>query len=181
MYVWVCVYLWHGILTFPWPTNLLKIFLFSTVFHTTHREGNGNPLQYSCLENPMDGGAWWATVHGVAKSRTWLSDFTSTPPKSKNKLFLMVCKHQQTRQSSSLLTPAIACPVNLTIINNGLYTLLSLPLCLIFPLKFLLYPPTNSDCLFLTHLSHHHLLKVPNAFVYEALVAETALHISLTT
>ena len=39
-------------------------------------EGNGNPLQYSCLENSMDGGAWWATVHGVAKSRTWLSDFT---------------------------------------------------------------------------------------------------------
>ena len=33
-------------------------------------EGNGNPLQYSCLENPMDGGALWATVHGVAKSRT---------------------------------------------------------------------------------------------------------------
>ena len=39
-------------------------------------EGNGNPLQYSCLENPMDGGAWWATVHGVAKSRARLSDFT---------------------------------------------------------------------------------------------------------
>ena len=39
-------------------------------------EGNGNPLQYSCLENPMEGGAWWATVHGVAKSRTQLSDFT---------------------------------------------------------------------------------------------------------
>ena len=33
-------------------------------------EGNGNPLQYSCLENPMDGGAWWATDHAVAKSRT---------------------------------------------------------------------------------------------------------------
>ena len=33
-------------------------------------EGNGNPLQYSCLENPTDGGAWWATVHGVTKSRT---------------------------------------------------------------------------------------------------------------
>ena len=33
-------------------------------------EGNGTPLQYSCLENLMDGGAWWATVHGVAKSRT---------------------------------------------------------------------------------------------------------------
>ena len=40
-------------------------------------EGNGNPLQYSCLENPMDRGAWWATAHGVAKSRTRLSDFTS--------------------------------------------------------------------------------------------------------
>ena len=41
-------------------------------------EGNGTPLQYSCLENPMDGGAWWAAVHGVVKSRTQLSDFTFT-------------------------------------------------------------------------------------------------------
>ena len=41
-------------------------------------EGNGTPLQYSCLENPMDGGAWWATVHGVAYSWTRLSDFTFT-------------------------------------------------------------------------------------------------------
>ena len=41
-------------------------------------EDNGTPLQYSCLENPMDGGAWWAAVHGVAKSRTRLSDFTFT-------------------------------------------------------------------------------------------------------
>ena len=40
-------------------------------------EGNGNPLQYSCLENPMDGGVWWATVHGVAKSRKRLSDLTN--------------------------------------------------------------------------------------------------------
>ena len=39
-------------------------------------EGNGTPLQYSCLESPMDGGAWWAAVHGVAKSRIRLSDFT---------------------------------------------------------------------------------------------------------
>ena len=39
-------------------------------------EGNGNPLQYSCLVNPMDGGAWWATVHGVTKSWTRLSNFT---------------------------------------------------------------------------------------------------------
>ena len=41
-------------------------------------EGNGTPLQYSCLENPMDGGAWWPAVHGVARSRTGLSDFTFT-------------------------------------------------------------------------------------------------------
>ena len=45
-------------------------------------EGNGNPLQYYCLENPMDGRAWLATVHGVAKSRTGLSDFT---------IYLSVC------------------------------------------------------------------------------------------
>ena len=42
------------------------------------REGNGTPLQYSCLENPMDGGTWWAAVHGVAKSWTRLSNFTFT-------------------------------------------------------------------------------------------------------
>ena len=41
-------------------------------------EGNGNPLQYSCLENSIDGGAWWTTVHGVIKSRTQLSNFTFT-------------------------------------------------------------------------------------------------------
>ena len=42
------------------------------------RKGNGTPLQYSCLENPMEGGAWWAAVHGVARSQTRLSDFTLT-------------------------------------------------------------------------------------------------------
>ena len=41
-------------------------------------EGSGTPLQYPCLENPMDGGAWWAAVHGVSKSRARLSDFTFT-------------------------------------------------------------------------------------------------------
>ena len=41
-------------------------------------EGDGAPHEYSCLENPMDGGAWWAAVHGVAKSQTRLSDFTLT-------------------------------------------------------------------------------------------------------
>ena len=43
-----------------------------------HGEGNGNPLQYSCLENSMDGGAWRATVHGVAQSGKQLSDFTTS-------------------------------------------------------------------------------------------------------
>ena len=54
--------------------NLLK--------YTIHLigEDSGTPPQYSCLENPMDGGAWWAAVHGVTKSRTRLSDFTFTFP-----------------------------------------------------------------------------------------------------
>ena len=51
-----------------------------SVLHFSIGEGNGHPLQYSCLENPMDGGAWWAAVHGVAKSQTQLSDFTFTFP-----------------------------------------------------------------------------------------------------
>ena len=55
--------------------------MFHEHLHTQihiYREGNGTPLQYSCLENPMDGGAWWAAVHGVAKSWTRLSEFTFT-------------------------------------------------------------------------------------------------------
>ena len=47
----------------------------------TSGAGNGNPLQYSCLENPMDGGAWRATVHGVVKSWTRLGDFHTVTPK----------------------------------------------------------------------------------------------------
>ena len=48
-------------------------------YGNTHgSQSNGTPLQHSCLENPMDGGAWWAAVHGVAKSRTRLSDSTFT-------------------------------------------------------------------------------------------------------
>ena len=52
--------------------------LLNTFASLISGEGNGTPLQYSCLENPMDGGAWWATVHGVAKSQTGLRDFTFT-------------------------------------------------------------------------------------------------------
>ena len=50
--------------------------LLLSLVHFSPREGNGNPHQYSRLENSLDGGAWWATVHEVAKSRTRLSDFT---------------------------------------------------------------------------------------------------------
>ena len=56
-------------LLLPFHTVLVGIYM---------GEGNGTPLQYSRLENPIDRGAWWAAVHGVVKSRTWLSDFTLT-------------------------------------------------------------------------------------------------------
>ena len=48
------------------------------VLYYVFGEGNGNPLQYSCLDHPMDGGASWAAVRGVAEGRTRLSDFTLT-------------------------------------------------------------------------------------------------------
>ena len=59
-------------------SELGKEYVKAVYYHPaylTYGEGNGNPLQYSCLENPMDGGAWWAAVHGVAKSQTQLSNF----------------------------------------------------------------------------------------------------------
>ena len=52
--------------------------MIKTLLYVFTGEGNGTPLQYSCLENPMDEGAWWAAVHGIVKSWTWLSDFTFT-------------------------------------------------------------------------------------------------------
>ena len=76
--------LWFCVL---WLLCLLLVFSlhtpssFSSFLHLTlscSGEGSGTLLQYSCLKNSMDGGAWWAAVHGVAKSQTWLSDFTFT-------------------------------------------------------------------------------------------------------
>ena len=55
-----------------------KLTAFVTVTNSVLGEGNGNPPQYSCQANPMDGGAWWAAVHGVSRSQTRLSDFTFT-------------------------------------------------------------------------------------------------------
>ena len=55
------------------------LFVGKRLHSASFGEGNGTPLQYSCLDNPMEGGAWQATVHGVAKSRTRQSNFTSLP------------------------------------------------------------------------------------------------------
>ena len=62
----------HGAIAF---SCLVHYLLTSKLFPG---EGNGTPLQYSCLQNPMDGGAWKAAVHGVAEGRTQLSDFPFT-------------------------------------------------------------------------------------------------------
>ena len=70
-----CKYRVRGFTAIPIP-SLLPMVAFTT------REGDGTPLQYSCLENPMDGGTWWAAVHGVMKSQTQLSDSPFLFPKT---------------------------------------------------------------------------------------------------
>ena len=55
--------------------SLSSVFSGAVTPEKVFGEGNGNPLQYSCLENPTDRGNWWATVHGVTESQTRLSDF----------------------------------------------------------------------------------------------------------
>ena len=60
--------------------KLRHIHCLLDIMHTNGEKAMAPPLQYSCLENPMGGGAWWAAVHGVAKSQTRLSDFTFTFP-----------------------------------------------------------------------------------------------------
>ena len=74
---------WHTKYIFTISANLQKPVLS---LGRSPGEGNGNTLQYSCLENPMDGGDWQATVHWVAKSRTWLSDFTFSFPSTLHSL-----------------------------------------------------------------------------------------------
>ena len=73
MYVWY-TYIYNGILLSHKKNGIIP---FAMIWLDLG-EGNGTPLQYSCLENPMGGGAWWAAVHGVANSWTQLSDFTFT-------------------------------------------------------------------------------------------------------
>ena len=62
-------------ITLPTKVRLVKAMVFPVVMYG---EGNGTPLQYSCLENPMGGGAWSAAVHGIARSQTQLSNFSFT-------------------------------------------------------------------------------------------------------
>ena len=73
----VCLLEWYSFCKFLYnPKHLLLLFMKDYI--AGYGEGNGTPLQYSCLENPMDRGAWWAAVHGVAESWTRLSDFIFT-------------------------------------------------------------------------------------------------------
>ena len=80
MYNWITVHLklthYCKSIVFNWKNNVMLCTW--NLLGCSHGEGSGTPLQYSCLENPMDGGAWWAAVHGVPKSWTWLGDFTFT-------------------------------------------------------------------------------------------------------
>ena len=84
MYVYECdVYVfWHVVCMFACVfvvcMSVMYVYMYLCMLCMFVREGNGTPLQCSCLENPMDGGAWWAVVHGIAKSQPGLSDFTFT-------------------------------------------------------------------------------------------------------
>ena len=64
------------ILSFPLRINIFYYLVFN--LYNSIREGNGNPLQYSCLENPRDGGAWWAAVYAVVQSWTRLKQLSSS-------------------------------------------------------------------------------------------------------
>ena len=75
VYVYVCMYFPHGSEGKASACNVGDLGSIPGMGRSPG-EGNGNPLQCSCLENPMDGEAWWATVHGVTKSQTQLRDFT---------------------------------------------------------------------------------------------------------
>ena len=79
-----------------------RLFRLSLLFCS--REGNGTPLQYSCLENPMDGGAWWAAIYGVTQSRTQLKRLSSSSCSSSTVLFNFFLFFRWIVFTSSLLT-----------------------------------------------------------------------------
>ena len=82
-------------------------------------EGNGIPLQYSCLENPMDRGAWWATAHGVAKSWTRLSDFISLSHLSEDRSVPLKTDPRMTSPTASVCVSfgRVLCRQGLSVIN----------------------------------------------------------------
>ena len=83
-------------------------------------EGNGNPLQYSCLENPIDRGAWQATIHGVTKSQTWLSHWTIQSQANNSYLWIVTFSSVQSLSHVQLFVIpwTAACQASLTITNS---------------------------------------------------------------
>ena len=77
-YVYICIYIHTHTYVYIYIYVFISSYSNCCFLSLLTGEGNGTPLQYSCLENPMDGGAWWAAVHGVIRSQTRLSDFTFT-------------------------------------------------------------------------------------------------------
>ena len=67
---------WYSLQSLRCPKK--KAWIFPGIILFLSGEGNGNPLQYSCLENPRDRGVWWAAIYGVAQSRTWLKQLSSS-------------------------------------------------------------------------------------------------------
>ena len=120
------------------------------------REGNGTPLQYSCLENPMDGGAWWAVVHGVARSRTWLKRLSSSSSSSSSVTLVsprQLCWRRPKPQQFGWTTDWNECIVGrqtlagkpshgikCTVITSLIIVSLLIPLPLIFETSFNLNP-----------------------------------------
>ena len=83
-------------------------------YHLVVGEGNGTPLQHSCLENPMNGGAWWAAVHGVAQSRTRLKRLSSSSRDNKPFCFLQwqTCFSEESFHLTLLLPGVFTCLVS---------------------------------------------------------------------
>ena len=91
-----------------WTVNFTNISeLFCYPLRWDFGEGNGTPLQYSCLENPRDGGAWWAAVYGVAQSRTWLKRLSSSSRWDLGFLYSSVGKESACNAGDGSLIPRL--------------------------------------------------------------------------
>ena len=88
----------------PWELDMTQWLHFHFSLSCTG-EGNGNPLQCSCLENPRDGGAWWAAVYGVAQSWTRLKPLSSSPSSHKKKWTINTCINMDEPQNNYVGLP----------------------------------------------------------------------------